>query len=313
MKVGYEASFTRHFYKPQPLRPLEEIRADILPLERDGGTAKGDRSLMAPDIFEQFKKHYISVADELTAKAKQAGLLNNATGIGTEREEAYRDFLERHVPKTCDVFLGGYVFDLMGNCSKQMDIIVTGANTPRFRLSAGNRYIAPLEGTIAVAEIKSKLDKNALVDALYKCASIPSMPNPKGIIAPILNMERENWEDWPFKIIFAFDGSDAETICTHIANFYEDNPSIPIARRPNLIHVLEKYVVARNSKNIKVTSIADEVVDGSYYPIKVGADVSAMVVTLNDLQEKAFASNYLMYKYGGWHQEILRRIKREGQ
>ena len=35
VKVGYEISFTRHFYKPQPLRPLEEIRADILALERD--------------------------------------------------------------------------------------------------------------------------------------------------------------------------------------------------------------------------------------------------------------------------------------
>ena len=26
---------TRHFHKPQPLRPLEEIRADILALERE--------------------------------------------------------------------------------------------------------------------------------------------------------------------------------------------------------------------------------------------------------------------------------------
>ena len=35
VKVGYEISFTRHFYKPQPLRPLEEIRADILALEQE--------------------------------------------------------------------------------------------------------------------------------------------------------------------------------------------------------------------------------------------------------------------------------------
>ena len=35
MKVGYEISFTRYFYKPQPLRSLEEIRADILPLETE--------------------------------------------------------------------------------------------------------------------------------------------------------------------------------------------------------------------------------------------------------------------------------------
>jgi type I restriction enzyme M protein len=33
--TGYEISFTRYFYKPQPLRSLEEIRADILALERE--------------------------------------------------------------------------------------------------------------------------------------------------------------------------------------------------------------------------------------------------------------------------------------
>ena len=35
VKTGYEISFTRYFYKPQPLRSLEEIRADILALERE--------------------------------------------------------------------------------------------------------------------------------------------------------------------------------------------------------------------------------------------------------------------------------------
>ena len=35
VKVGYEISFTRHFYKLQPMRSLEEIRADILVLERE--------------------------------------------------------------------------------------------------------------------------------------------------------------------------------------------------------------------------------------------------------------------------------------
>ncbi|MPZ20582.1 MAG: N-6 DNA methylase [Luteitalea sp.] len=35
VKTGYEISFTRYFYKPQPLRALDEIRADILALERE--------------------------------------------------------------------------------------------------------------------------------------------------------------------------------------------------------------------------------------------------------------------------------------
>ena len=35
VKVGYEISFTRYFYKPQPLRTLDEIRADILAVEKE--------------------------------------------------------------------------------------------------------------------------------------------------------------------------------------------------------------------------------------------------------------------------------------
>ena len=34
-RIGYEISFTRHFYKPQPLRTLEEISADILAIEKE--------------------------------------------------------------------------------------------------------------------------------------------------------------------------------------------------------------------------------------------------------------------------------------
>ena len=34
-KIGYEISFTRYFYKPQPLRSLEEIRADVEALEQE--------------------------------------------------------------------------------------------------------------------------------------------------------------------------------------------------------------------------------------------------------------------------------------
>ncbi len=34
-QTGYEISFTRHFYKPVPMRTLEEIKADIYALEQE--------------------------------------------------------------------------------------------------------------------------------------------------------------------------------------------------------------------------------------------------------------------------------------
>ena len=35
IKIGYEINFNRYFYKPQPMRPLDEIVADIVELDRD--------------------------------------------------------------------------------------------------------------------------------------------------------------------------------------------------------------------------------------------------------------------------------------
>jgi type I restriction enzyme M protein len=33
--VGYEINFNRYFYKPKALRPLEEIRADLLAVAKE--------------------------------------------------------------------------------------------------------------------------------------------------------------------------------------------------------------------------------------------------------------------------------------
>ena len=35
VKIGYEISLNRYFYKPESMRPLGEIRADILALENE--------------------------------------------------------------------------------------------------------------------------------------------------------------------------------------------------------------------------------------------------------------------------------------
>jgi len=42
MRIGYEISFNRYFYKPQPLRTLEEIRADIRALENENKGLLGE-------------------------------------------------------------------------------------------------------------------------------------------------------------------------------------------------------------------------------------------------------------------------------
>ena len=47
VKIGYEISFNRYFYKPEPMRTLEEIRADIVAVERE---AKGLLGELLPGV-----------------------------------------------------------------------------------------------------------------------------------------------------------------------------------------------------------------------------------------------------------------------
>ena len=54
VKKGYEISFTRHFYRPQTLRPLDQIRADILALERDTEGMLGEIMGLQPALYSGF-------------------------------------------------------------------------------------------------------------------------------------------------------------------------------------------------------------------------------------------------------------------
>jgi len=271
---------------------------------------------MTRDVLEDLKGHYAAVAEELRSNAEQAGLLANPTGVGTQREEVYQTFLKRHLPKTCDVFLGGYLFDRNGKSSAQIDVIVTTGTAPRFQMSVGNRHIAPLEGAIAVAEVKSRLDKDSLRDALENCAAIPPMPDSKGIVPPYLRVSRDRWRDTPYKIVFAYDGISAYTALNHITQFYNENENIPTFRRPNLIHVLGKYVVIRTTLDMIVTDLdgqpdAIQPMVGQYQTLTTGSDISTMSWMLNHLQQEAFQGNHLLIKYDELHNKIVERIKLE--
>ena len=48
VRIGYEVSFTRYFYKPKPMRSLEEISADIVVLEKESTALLG--TILQEDI-----------------------------------------------------------------------------------------------------------------------------------------------------------------------------------------------------------------------------------------------------------------------
>jgi type I restriction enzyme M protein len=71
-QIGYEVSFTRHFYKPQRLRTLEEISADILATEKEADAAPEDRrhAVRAHRAVEEAARRHRGGARQTSRRAR---------------------------------------------------------------------------------------------------------------------------------------------------------------------------------------------------------------------------------------------------
>lgn len=271
---------------------------------------------MSRNVFSDMVAYYSNLAAQLTSEAKQAGILTNPSAIGTDKEEIYRRFLKRHVPYACEVFRGGYLFDIEGNTSKQVDLIVTSGVTPRFEMREGSQAIAPVEGAIAAIEVKSMLDKAKLYEALRNIAEIPRIIEPNKAISPIMAMKSGTWWwEWPFKVVFAFNAIDARTLQGHLQQFYRENADIPYECRPSMIHALGSSVIFRMSYDVEdmdaERQFQHQNSEPRYEMLDVKADVCAMAVLFSALQKNAFLSNHMIWRYSKWLVRIADELLRE--
>ena len=54
--MGYEISFTRHFYRPAPMRTLDEIKSDIYALEHETEGLLDD--ILIGGVITSYSIHY---------------------------------------------------------------------------------------------------------------------------------------------------------------------------------------------------------------------------------------------------------------
>lgn len=250
----------------------------------------------------------MDVAKVMRGEADTSSIFPNSTDRGMGREQVYVEFLRKHAPSKCNVFLGGFLFGIDGKESGQLDVIVTTDTTPRFNLDkdGSGKSFSPVEGTLGVASIKSNLDKKELDDALRGISAIPATEPLTGRTNPLIKIN--NYEDWPLKIIYASNGISMENCLKHLSNFYLENPEIPLIRRPNIIHVSGKYAIFRIIDQMSIwdrnTQSKIKPDAGEFRPITSDSDLQGIIWTLADLQEKSNISNHIFYKYG----EIINRI-----
>src|SRR5450759_2458388 len=260
--------------------------------------------VMSENFFVRLMDYYESVGAVLRGEASAATIFSNTSDIGVSREKVYVEFLRTHAPARCNVFLGGFIFDMAGNESRQLDVIVTNDTNPRFNLhnkDGNGKSFSPIEGTVGVVSVKSTLNQRELEDALLGIASIPLTSSLDNRL--MAGIDVLDYDDWPLKIVYASNGISAKKLLMHLFAVYHLRPEIPLHRRPNIIHVAGKYVLLRTLKNMSDLASThygtpSKLQIGNYNLLTVGADLQGIQWAIQGLQEKALASSFIIFNYG---------------
>lgn len=254
---------------------------------------------MARPFFERLKKYFFDVGQVLLGEADAAAIFPNSGDIGTSREAIYAAYLQQHLPSSCNVSLGGFLFDQTGRESNQIDIIVTNQVSIQFNSQnpdGSGKSFASIDGAIAVVSVKSTLDSAQLRDALRNLASLPDKePLTDKLKSPIVVLH--GYDNWPYKIIYANTGVSRDTLSETLEEFYRDNPEIPENKRPNLIHVNGRYVVVRSGPNGAETRDKTKIPPNTFYGFDDATNVFGLFYAITEIQNIALGSSHIRYRY----------------
>jgi hypothetical protein len=251
---------------------------------------------MAKPFFTRLKDYYADVAKVLRGEASAASIFPNPTDIGQSREQIYRRFLQDHLPSACNVMLGGFVFNQRGAESCQIDVIVTMEDCPQFNLLSQDgtgKSFTCVDGTLAVASVKSCLDSKELRHALANLASIPQHKTSYEWVS--IGIENPFYEQWPYKIIFAASGVSEDTLKQTMTDFYREHPEVPQNRRPDIIHIAGKYCTRRSVQDLEYQG--HTIKAGTYFTTTPDVDVAALVIVIHTIQQMLVASRYIPFDY----------------
>ena len=182
-------------------------------------------------------EYLADVAQEMSKKSdgiRRDFKKHNPTS-GENLEDIVAKFLKNHLPKRFAV-KSGLVISHDGMYSNQADLIIVDEqfNAPLYPDST--KQIWPVESVYALIEVKAKLDKKSLADAVAKGRRFKSMQRrfyeTKSAIRRI---------DASLYLIWAFESLMPHTLKR---NFIQELSGVPVVERPDLSLVLGGTVVS---------------------------------------------------------------------
>lgn len=259
------------------------------------------------NFFDRLKNDYFkTIGMVLRGNADVASIFPNRPDIGTSREKVYGEFLKQHLPSQCNINYGGFLFNYDGLESKQIDLFVTSDSMPQFnfnKVKSEGKTFAPVEGATAAITIKTMLDKTQLIDTLDNLKSIPFAKKERLKFPPYLKLPEDKDDYLLYKIIFAFDGIDSDSVGKILGEYFEKN-DVPISRRPNLIHVAGKYAIIRAVTENHISSDGQTVPIGKYVCYKDEPDAKGLLTAILGIHESNSIFNHIIVV----HQDLLNKM-----
>jgi hypothetical protein len=254
---------------------------------------------MPQPFFERLTEYYANIARVLRGQAAASSIFPNPTDIGSSREKVYAEVLKLHVPSTCNVLQGGFLFGQDGTESNQIDVLVTDGSSMLYNFLTGGetgKAFACIDGCLAVVSVKSTLNSAELEDCLQCFSSIPEKKPLTTNRLPALTSVK-GYEELPYKIIYASDGAESKTIADSLTGFYRDRPEIPLYKRPNLVHVIGKYTIIRIPNEGGKTRDGTILAPNTFHAAPDPEGVVGLVWAVSNIQNLASASKIILFEY----------------
>jgi hypothetical protein len=187
---------------------------------------------------------------------------------GALYEQLLREFLRDYLPQrfyvgSGQVFSSHTASDVNGlpyKLSRQIDAVIFDILNHPILLPKYELF--PIEGTLAVIEVKSKLEKKTLIGTPKKPGALPNLESAKRLVSGEVETvwsepkqvevegKMENLREMPSPLgaIFAFESIDPKTLTEH---WKEWNESRVLRYRTDIICLLEKQVLIVDTNRIE--------------------------------------------------------------
>ncbi|WP_367889966.1 DUF6602 domain-containing protein [Serinicoccus kebangsaanensis] len=142
----------------------------------------------------------------MRAEFAQSRVVGHAGDRGENREQILVDFLERHLPNRYGV-TKGQIMTKSGTLSHSADVIIYDAlNCPV--LYRSRTAVLPVEGVYGIIEVKSRLSKSELLDAMNKIETFKRLAPRDLFLVQTRSYAAADRPSRPFGIVLAYGFAD---------------------------------------------------------------------------------------------------------